>query len=109
MQAQLWMEAVLVAVVKAEEEFDGAEEALAALEPLEVQLGGHFLEPSPWVLDLVEVLVVWWALLEPDQVSKEDLGVDLQPLKECNPWVLDQEEVQVVLLALGKQHHPPYF
>ena len=53
--------------------------------------------------------MVWWVLLEPDQVSKEDLGVDLQPLKECNPWVLDQEEVQVVLLALGKQHHPPYF
>ena len=69
LQAQLWMEAVLVAVVKAEEEFDDAGEALVALEPLEVQHGGRFLEPSPWVLDLVEVLVVWWAQLDPPQAS----------------------------------------
>ena len=83
------MEAVLVeAVVKAEEEFDGAEEALGAVGPLEeVQPEGHLLEPIPWVLDLVEVPVVWWVQLEPDQVSEGHLQVDLQPLMECNPWV----------------------
>jgi len=82
------MEIVLEeAVVKTEEEFDGAEEALVAVEPLEAQLEGHLLEPIPWVLDLVEAPVEWWVQQQPYQVSIGHLEVDQQPLMEYNPWV----------------------